>query len=353
MIDGRVDPFDITSLIIYWADKGYLTITEHAVKKSLAPKSFVFTKLRDPAEDAREYEHEMFREMFYLGDGTRVSTEQLENRFYNIAENTKRQVKSSFEGNKETRIFDKSNTLCSWLLRIIAILGILPGSYMVMNEFDSSDGIGPLGKGALISLAIMITVFIVMHILVNWKGMQKKGRFAQLLLALLFSGAVSGVLAYGGILAGILPVILVSILSVVVLGILANSCNRRTELGIWYEERLVGFKEFLKATELDRIKLLVEENPHYFYNVLPFAMVLGVTNKWAKNFDNIMIQPPDWYHAATVQSGFSASGFAYNLESGMKGVSAAMLSRPSSNSGGSSGGGSSGGGSGGGGGRSW
>ncbi|NMB40905.1 MAG: hypothetical protein GX996_03105, partial [Firmicutes bacterium] len=45
--------------------------------------------------------------------------------------------------------------------------------------------------------------------------------------------------------------------------------------------------------------------------------------------------------------------FAYDLESGMRSVSVAMLSRPSSDSGGSSGGGSSGGGSGGGGGRSW
>lgn len=354
LIDGRVDPFDITSLIIYWADKGYLTITEHVVKKTFGTKkSFVFTKLKDPADDAREYEHEMFQEMFHLGDGTQVSTDQLENRFYNIAEDIKHQVKSSFEGNEETRIFDTSNTLCRWILRIIAFLGVLPGAYMVMNEFDNSDGMGPFGKGVLVSLAVMITIFIVVHILANWKGMQKKGRLAQLFFALLFTGAICGVLIYGAIVAGILPVIIASILSVAILGILGSSCNRRTELGIWYEERLVGFREFLKATELDRIKLLVEENPHYFYRVLPFAMVLGVTNKWAKNFDNIMIQPPDWYHAATMQGGFNASRFAYDLENGMKGVSAAMLSRPSSDSGGSSSGGSSGGGSGGGGGRSW
>ena len=354
LIDGRVDPFDITSLIIYWAHKGYLTITEHTVKKVFGTKkSFIFTKLRDPADDAREYEHEMFREMFYLGDGMRVSMEQLTDRFYATADKIKGQVKSSFEGNKETRIFDVSNTFCRWLLRITAFLGVLPGSYTVMKEFDNSDGPSLLGKSILMSLAVMITVFIVMHILVNWKGMQKKRRFTQLFLALLFSGAICGVLIYGTISAEILPVGIASILSVVILGILASSCNRRTELGIWYEERLVGFREFLKATELDRIKMLVEENPHYFYHVLPFAMVLGVTNKWAKNFDGIMTQPPDWYHSATVQSGFNASGFAYDLESGMRSVSVAMLSRPSSDSGGSSGGGSSGGGSGGGGGRSW
>ena len=35
---------------IYWADKGYLTITEHVVKKTFGTKkSFIFTKLKDPA----------------------------------------------------------------------------------------------------------------------------------------------------------------------------------------------------------------------------------------------------------------------------------------------------------------
>jgi len=38
LIDGRVDPFDITSLIIYWADKGYLSIAEYNTKKLLGRK---------------------------------------------------------------------------------------------------------------------------------------------------------------------------------------------------------------------------------------------------------------------------------------------------------------------------
>ena len=117
-------------------------------------------------------------------------------------------------------------------------------------------------------------------------------------------------------------------------------------------EKLTGFKEFIKAAEIDRIKLLVEENPGYFYNILPFAMVFGLTDKWAKNFDSIMKEPPGWYDTQGIQAGFSIVSFARGLDNDMKIISSDFASRnqrgDSSVSGGSSGGGS-----GGGGGRSW
>ena len=54
LIDGRVDPFDITSLIIYWADKGYLSISEYNTKKLFGTKkSFLLTKLREIGDEAK------------------------------------------------------------------------------------------------------------------------------------------------------------------------------------------------------------------------------------------------------------------------------------------------------------
>ena len=59
--------------------------------------------------------------------------------------------------------------------------------------------------------------------------------------------------------------------------------------------RILGFKEFIRTAELDRIQRLVEENPSYFYNVLPYAYVFGLTDRWAKKFEGITVQPPAWY----------------------------------------------------------
>ncbi len=44
---------------------------------------------------------------------------------------------------------------------------------------------------------------------------------------------------------------------------------------------MLGFKDYIQKVETDRLKMLVEENPDYFYNVLPYAYVLSVFQiKW-------------------------------------------------------------------------
>lgn len=352
LIDGKVDLFDITSLIIYWADKGYLSITEESIKKPLGKKkSFTFTKLRDISEDSQNYEKEMFEGLFDMGDGENVRTYQLENRFYTVGERVKKRVKSSFEDNEKTRIFKRTNTLCRVLLLLLGVVSTLPFSYMAMKESANVGEAGLLFKSIIMSVVIMAAFNFLMHILKNWKGIKKGEKFIQLLFALIFCGAICGTFIYslslyGNVLGGIF-----SLASAAMLGLMSNLCRRRTNLGRWYQEKLMGFKEFIKVAELDRIKLLVDENPNYFYNVLPFAMVLGVTDKWAKNFDSIMKEPPSWYYSNSMHGKFSVMSFATGLDNDLKIFSSDIASRQTGNS--SIGGGSSGGGSGGGGGRSW
>ncbi len=353
LYDGRVDYFDITSLIIYWADKGYLSITEEIVKRRFGTKkSFTLTKLRDIPDDSQTYEKEMFEGLFLMGDGVKVRTEQLEKRFYTVGDNAKKQVKSSFENNEETRIFSKTNILCRGLLLLAGVISTLSLSYMVMKESGNVGEAELLGKSIIMSVIIMTAVYSLMHILKNWKGINKGERIKQLIFALLFCGVICGIYIYSLSLSGNILTGVLSIISVAILGILSNSCSRRTKLGMWYEGKLTGFREFLKTVESDRIKLLVDENPGYFYNVLPFAMVLGVTDKWAKNFDSIMKEPPSWYYSTSMQGRFSAFRYETDLNNDMKIFSFDIASRHVSSDG-SIGGGSSGGGSGGGGGRSW
>ena len=352
LIDGRVDSFDITSLIIYWADKGYLSITEETVKKPFGTKkSFTLTKLRDIPDDSQDYEKEMFEGLFFMGDGENVRTDQLENRFYIVGERVKKQIKSSFEDNEETRIFLRTNILCRILLLLTGVISTLPFTYTAMKESGNVGAAGLLLKTIIMSTAIMAAFYFLMHILKNWKNIKKGEKFIQLFFAFVFCGAVCGTFIYSLSLSGNVLTGLLSLAAAALLGIMSNLCSRRTKAGMWYQEKLIGFREFIKAAELDRLKLLVDENPNYFYNVLPFALVLGVTDKWGKNFDSIMKEPPDWYHSSSMQGRFSAMSFATGLDNDLKIFSSGIASRPSSSS--SVSGGSSGGGSGGGGGRSW
>ena len=109
--------------------------------------------------------------------------------------------------------------------------------------------------------------------------------------------------------------------------------------------------EFLDKVESDRFKRMIT-GPEMFERFLPFAMALGVEKKWAKAFEGIYTEPPDWYRGSHPGSAFRPHIFVNDLGSMTTATTAAFTSAPRStgSSGFSSGGGFSGGGAGGGGG---
>ncbi len=135
--------------------------------------------------------------------------------------------------------------------------------------------------------------------------------------------------------------------------LMSHFIARRTEESHKNLEKLSGFRMFLKTAEKDRLEALVHDDPKYFYHILPFAYVLGVSNKWVKKFEGIAVEPPEWYTSAGV---FTVAAMWYTMNQTIRSASSEMTSSPievSSGGGSGGGGGVSGGGSGGGGGGSW
>lgn len=138
---------------------------------------------------------------------------------------------------------------------------------------------------------------------------------------------------------------------------------RKTIKGLNYYRQILGFKEFISRAEKDRIKRLMDENPKYFDDTIPYAIVFGMAKKWGTLFDNIITEPPTWYRTDTWGAhGFRPSYLASSIYSNVNHISSSAVSQPSSSGSGSGGGwsggggswgGSSGGGFGGGGGGSW
>lgn len=126
----------------------------------------------------------------------------------------------------------------------------------------------------------------------------------------------------------------------------------KTEKGVAAKEYLLGLKEYLQIAEKDRLAFhnAPEKKPEIFEKLLPYAMIFGVDELWAKEFEDIYTTPPDWYEGTT-GSHFSAVAFNSSISNFRSSSLSSLSSSPSS--GGSGGGGSSGGGGGGGGGGSW
>ena len=81
---------------------------------------------------------------------------------------------------------------------------------------------------------------------------------------------------------------------------LAPFMTRRTD---FYTDRLneiVGFRDFLRDAEKDRLEALVKDDPQYYYNILPYANVLGVSDVLSDKFKDITIEPPTYYSGRNV-----------------------------------------------------
>lgn len=129
-----------------------------------------------------------------------------------------------------------------------------------------------------------------------------------------------------------------------------------TQKGMAVKEHILGLKTYLQVAEKARLEFhnAPEKNPEQFEKLLPFAIVLGAEQQWAKQFEHIYVSPPSWYGDTTFNN-FTAIALVNGLGDFRSNVHSTFISPSSSAAKGGSGisGGFSGGGFGGGGGGSW
>ena len=369
---GKAENQDVTSLLIYLANQGYIKIAE-TEEKSLFSKSkgFKITKLK-------EY------------DGNNVNEQIFLNGLF-----TKRpsiSIGSLFSKNVEQEPTDNTNEVTS--------TDLYNNFYITMNRILSNINNKENKNKIFEKSASSKTIFIILMIIATYclitiPPIFAYGESSSLLFALLFPGIgftvlfklvfgetqtiyVNGRATYSsigtkifGLVWGlgfggipwafmVLPALkqdsvylvgyglgLVCVLGMV---ICLKYLPKRTPYGNEILGKLKGFRNFLETAEKDKLETMVIQDPTYFYNILPYTYVLGVSDKWIKKFESISLQAPSWYDSPNA---FDMMTFGSFMNSTMTSAQSVMSSSPSSDSGGSSGGGSSGGGSGGGGGGSW
>ena len=161
-------------------------------------------------------------------------------------------------------------------------------------------------------------------------------------------GGVAVVLAVGVLVllaaftyAGLIGVPLV--VGAVALLASANRMPRRTAKGTGVLRRVEGFRRFIDESEKDRARFA--EQQHLFSEYLPYAIVFGATEKWARAFAGLdgELPAPSWYGGS---SSFTVNGFSQSID-GFAVTSAGTITSTPAGSSGFSGGFSGGGGGGG------
>jgi uncharacterized membrane protein len=129
----------------------------------------------------------------------------------------------------------------------------------------------------------------------------------------------------------------------------------KTKTGASAYMDILGFQEFMNRAEKDQLERMGDKN--LFSRLLPYAIALNVVDNWARAFEGIYQETPQWYASHGGFGTFSPHNFSHSISSATSSLASAMYSAPRgsgiSGGGGFSGGGFSGGGFGGGGGGSW
>lgn len=347
IIDGTIDQKDMTSMIMYYADRGYLKVAEYKKNK------IMLTKLRDIEDTEKSFAKTMFEGLFAKSDEVKLddlgeefgekyltAREQLAD-YYKVKDRKLFTVKS--------KVFRVAGNFIMCLPAVIAVIcAAFYGLKMILSLVAVPAGLLIIGGGLVITCS-----FDRMYVLSKGK---KVARYLTGFI-LLLAGAAIGAgfvwymisMAYG---IGVFVSMVVTLIPVMLM-------KARTEKSAQWLGKILGLKRFIKSAELPKLEKLVYENPDYFYNILPYAYVMALSDKWAKNFNRIDIKAPEWYSSSTDNTLFNVWMFNSLMRNSCNSAANHIVSTLPDSGGGADfssfggGGGFSGGGFGGGGGGAW
>lgn len=284
-LDGVVDNEDVTSMIYYFAHKGYLLINlqdEH--------DPVLIRKMQSLPQGTPVYERTLFEGLFKRGDAVPVS--ELTGNFYAYVEAAKRQLPTP-------KMYDKKSML-GFLLGGIFGTAYAFLAVLLVSVFNVGGGYA-YPFGALVALpisAFWIAAYISENYRYKWKpSVRIAVRIGEWVVAALAVWIFSSVMAQH-IMTGFELVVVCGfalLSALITLPSLSREEKYVKELG-----DILGFKDFIIYTEEDKIKFMLEENPELFYKILPYAQVLGVTQEWEDKFKNIVLEPPSYYVGSDV-----------------------------------------------------
>lgn len=274
LVDGSIESKDLSSLLVYWAGKKYISISKG--KKNQTLKKIVKTL----PKEARDYEKKLFDEIF--GDADEIKVDSIPSKLSgtSVVSELIKNVKHEGAQYVKTGVFGQRQLI----IIAFCLLFTITIFYLRLEYF--TDVVPIIESFAVVASTLF--AFIVAWNFSYDNTQKSKAKTASRVCLILTLLLIAG-LCYYFFMTDMYQVIIL-VVECALLGLcvlLLNKVNIYTKSGIKKLGEILGFKNFLVVAEKDRIKMLAQENPHLFYDVLPYAYVLGVSDKWIKNFNVI------------------------------------------------------------------
>lgn len=273
----------INPLMLYWASRGFITIEEDCKRglkltklKELTPPEVDESEMTNQMKNNFKIEKELFDGLFEASIElyTLAAPASLKNVHKKFIDSCKQKAKK-----RRTQKTDWLSGL-SLVWAELSIIAITLINYVVYD----GGGIYAIMLFPIIAVILVkaipneepIEVMIKYPFICVWGG-------APLAVALSFVPFDSAITIGIGMAAAVITVLLSSHIDI------------RSDRDIEIYGRISAFKQFLLDAEKDQLETLIEENPNYYYDILPYCYILKITKKLKEKFDNITTDGPSWY----------------------------------------------------------
>lgn len=249
---------DLTMMVLSWAQLGYLRI--HVGRSG----RILLEKRMEMENERTEFERRCFRALFAEGATIEATGKRYAKLFQRVAEH--------IPGIKEMYTKRAGNVK---IFRILACgVSIFCGICYAMNLIST----GWLQMVAKVLLVILgaITAWAIQD------GMYKfhiRGKIPM------YVGSVCGLIwLLLGIVSGVWLIGLITVAAQNLAGLAAAYGGRRSDLGRYNASEILGVRHYLKHVGQEELDRMIDQNPDYFFDMLPYAIALGVDGPFARAF---------------------------------------------------------------------
>lgn len=298
-VNRNVSIKDTTAMLFYWADQGFLKIIEDEPDVK-GVSEFRIIKLRNLPSETDYAEKSLFKAYFYNVDiDEEITLSDLDEKFLTRRQKAIDNVPKYFNKKNNSELVEVESKKAKNKISGIAAITLFTIYLISMQNLSFFNTIiytlGTLIFNITIFL-ILCNVFSSMINLSSTKSTFKKVRNFIIAIAIFIVLLVKDILMLSLIsgipfdaLTLILKYALIPTVALYVLAIVNAITEKRSDYATETFGKVIGYKSFIEFVEIDKLKLMIDENPMLFYHTLSFAIVLGLEKKWYKKFETLEI----------------------------------------------------------------
>ena len=275
---GRMDEADITTDLIYLANQGYLKVEENDDGYKLG-KENTFNFIKEKRYNGKNAIQKFVfngifrdREMSTLSDVEFTVRSKLMDAKL-VIDNTDNKMK----------LFNKDINKYKKILLLLMALSIILLTITPVKEFTNSYLLVPILSGTMLFGILTLTVI-------------DTSLVAKIILSLIFIGGTVSLNVYS--LLGQDRLFRIYIIGVILLLIATFIYNRlplRTKYGNQKMGEVEGFRVSLTNMNEKKLTEIMNDNPNYYYEMIPYVMIFDLLPYWESLGSKIITERPQWH----------------------------------------------------------